>query len=101
MSNLRRAEIAKRSLFEEIKEGLDAIRENPHALRPHTLFPPDIKGFRRKLQLSQSEMATYLGVSKKTFQNWEQGVRNPTASAQTLLRILEKEPAAVMRALRA
>jgi len=34
-------------------------------------------------------------------QNWEQGIRNPTASAQTLLHVLEKEPEAVMRALSA
>jgi len=44
-------------------------------------------------------MATYLGVKTKTLQNWEQGIRTPTASAQTLLRVLEKEPEAVMRAL--
>jgi len=44
-------------------------------------------------------MATFLGVKTKTLQNWEQGVRNPTASAQTLLRVLEKEPDAVIRAL--
>ncbi|MCZ6827972.1 MAG: helix-turn-helix domain-containing protein [Gammaproteobacteria bacterium] len=49
--------------------------------------------------MSQSQMATYLGVKTKTLQNWEQGIRKPTASAQTLLRVLEKEPEAVMRAL--
>lgn len=93
--------MAKRNLFEEIKEGLESIRDNPDALPRHILSPPDIKGIREKFQLSQSQMATYLGVSTKTFQNWEQGVRNPTASAQTLLRVLEKEPEAVMRALHA
>lgn len=91
--------MAKRNLFEEIKEGLEAIRDNADALPRHTLSAPDIKAIRNKFQLSQSQMATYLGVSTKTFQNWEQGVRNPTASAQTLLRVLEKEPDAVMRAL--
>lgn len=46
-------------------------------------------------------MAVYLGVKAKTLQNWEQGLRKPTASAQTLLRVLEKEPEAVIRALSA
>lgn len=89
----------KRNLFEEIKEGLEAIRDNPKALTRHELSAPDIKAIREKFQLSQSQMATYLGVKTKTLQNWEQGVRNPTASAQTLLRVLEKEPTAVLRAL--
>ncbi len=91
--------MAKRNLFEEIKEGLEAIRDKPDALTRHDLSAPDIKAIREKFQLSQSQMATYLGVKTKTLQNWEQGVRNPTASAQTLLRVLEKEPDAVMRAL--
>lgn len=93
--------MAKRNLFEEIKEGLEAIRDNSDALTRHDLSAPDIRAIREKFQLSQSQMATYLGVKTKTFQNWEQGVRNPTASAQTLLRVLEKEPDAVMRALSA
>ncbi len=88
-----------RNLFEEIKEGLEAIRENSDALTRHDLSAPDIRAIREKFQLSQSQMATFLGVKTKTLQNWEQGIRNPTASAQTLLRVLEKEPDAVIRAL--
>lgn len=91
--------MAKRNLFEEIKEGLEAIRDNRERLKRHNLSAPDIKAIRRRFQLSQSQMATYLGVKTKTLQNWEQGIRTPTASAQTLLRVLEKEPEAVMRAL--
>ena len=49
--------------------------------------------------LSQSQMATFLNVSKRTLENWEQGRRSPTGSAQTLLRIMEREPHAVKRAL--
>lgn len=88
-----------RNLFEEIKEGLEAVRDNADALTRHDLSAPDIKAIRDNFQLSQSQMAAYLGVKKKTLQNWEQGVRKPTASAQTLLRVMEKEPEAVMRAL--
>lgn len=93
--------MAKRDLFEEIKEGLEAIRDNPGALTRHEISAPDIKAIREKFQLSQSQMAAYLGVRPKTLQNWEQGIRNPTAATQTLLRVMEKEPTAIMRALRA
>ena len=93
--------MATRNLFEELKEGLEAIRDNPGSLTHHHLFAPDIKGIRARLGLSRSEMAVYLGVKAKTLQNWEQGLHKPTASAQTLLRVLEKEPEAVIRALSA
>jgi len=91
--------MAKRNLYEELKEGLEAIRDNSDKLTSHKWTAPDVRAIREKFQFSQSQMATYLGVKTKTLQNWEQGVRNPTASAQTLLRVLEKEPEAVMRAL--
>ncbi len=93
--------MSKRNLFEEIKEGLEAIRDNADGLPRHDLTAPDIRAIRGRFQLSQSQMATFLGVKTKTLQNWEQGIRNPTASAQTLLHVLEKEPEAVMRALSA
>ena len=91
--------MTNRNLFEEIKEGLEAIRDNADALTRHTLSALDIKAIRQRFRLSQSQMAIYLGVKTKTLQNWEQGVRRPTAAAQTLLLVLEKEPEAVLRAL--
>jgi putative transcriptional regulator len=78
--------MAERNLFEEIREGLEAIRDNADTLTRHDLAAPDIKAIRDNFQLSQLQMAAFLGVKTKTLQNWEQGVRNPTASAQTLLR---------------
>ena len=49
--------------------------------------------------LSQAQMAAFLNVSKRTLENWEQGRRDPTGAAQTLLRVMEHEPEAVKRAL--
>jgi putative transcriptional regulator len=40
-----------------------------------------------------------LGVSIKTLQNWEQGRRQPDGPARALLRVVETEPQAVMKAL--
>jgi putative transcriptional regulator len=42
-----------------------------------------------------------IGVSIKTMQNWEQGRREPEGPAKALLRVVEKEPQAVMNALHA
>ena len=88
-----------RNLFDEIREGLEAYRDHPDALRQRELSMPDVKSIRKQFGLSQSQMATFLNVSKRTLENWEQGRRSPTGSAQTLLRIMEREPHAVKRAL--
>ena len=42
--------------------------------------------------LSQAEFAALLGVSKRTLQEWEQGRREPTGAAKTLLLVAEKHP---------
>lgn len=88
-----------RNPFDEIREGLEAYRDHPDALHQRELSMPDVKSIRKQFGLSQSRMATFLNVSKRTLGNWEQGRRSPTGSAQTLLRIMEREPRAVKRAL--
>jgi putative transcriptional regulator len=47
---------------------------------------------RLKVGLSQAEFAKLLGVSKRTLQEWEQGRRQPTGAAQSLLKIAVERP---------
>jgi len=42
--------------------------------------------------LSQQEFAQLLGVSARTLQDWEQGRREPTGAAKTLLRVAVSHP---------
>ena len=88
-----------RNLFDEIREGLEAYRDHPDALRRREFSMPNVRTIRQRFGLSQSQMATFLNVSKRTLENWEQGRRSPTGPARTLLRIMEREPHAVKRAL--
>jgi putative transcriptional regulator len=90
----------KRKLFEEIRTGLQAYRDQPRTLDRREFSAPDVKAVREKFGMSQADMATFLSVSKRTLENWEQGRRGPTGPAQTLLRIMDREPRAVRRALR-
>jgi len=92
--------MTKRKLFDEIREGLEAFRDHPDTLPRRELPMPDVKAIREQFGLSQAQMAGFLNVSKRTLENWEQGRRDPTGAAQTLLRVMEHEPEAVKRALR-
>ena len=50
---------------------------------------------RTKVGVSQSEFAVLLGVSIRTLQDWEQGRREPSGAAKTLLRIAARTPDAI------
>lgn len=50
---------------------------------------------RAKVGLSQSAFAALLGVSVRTLQDWEQGRREPTGAAKTLLRVAVAHPDAL------
>ncbi|MDE2452390.1 MAG: helix-turn-helix domain-containing protein [Burkholderiales bacterium] len=53
---------------------------------------------RARVGLSQQEFAELLGVSARTLQDWEQGRREPTGAARTLLKVAVKHPK-LLRAL--
>ena len=40
--------------------------------------------------LSQSQFAALMGVSVRTLQDWEQGRRQPSGAARTLIRVAER-----------
>ncbi len=46
--------------------------------------------------LSQSQFASLLGVSVRTLQGWEQGRKQPSGAARTLLAIAKINPKAVL-----
>jgi putative transcriptional regulator len=62
--------------------------------------PDDVRKARLRLGLSQDQFADAFGVSASTLRKWEQGQRSPTGAAKTLLKIIEREPKAVVRALK-
>ncbi|MCD6707074.1 MAG: helix-turn-helix domain-containing protein [Thiobacillus sp.] len=51
---------------------------------------------RSRLGMSQAELASLMGVSTRTLQDWEQGRRKPTGAAQTLLRVAIAHPEALL-----
>lgn len=61
--------------------------------------PVDPREIRMKAKLTQAQMAPMMGMSLSGYKKWEQGARRVSGPAAALLRVIEKEPAAVQRAL--
>ncbi|MBV9562370.1 MAG: type II toxin-antitoxin system MqsA family antitoxin [Bradyrhizobium sp.] len=94
-----------RSAFEKVKTGLDdakayldASAEKSH-YRIHVPSRVNVKKIRSRLGLSQESFAQTYGFALSAVRDWEQGRRQPDRSARILLKVVEKEPEAVMRAL--
>ena len=51
---------------------------------------------RQRTGLSQSQFATLMGVSVRTLQGWEQGRKQPSGAARTLIAIASKNPKALL-----
>ncbi len=95
-----------RKAFEKIMLGMedalayadgDTSRGVAHKVEIHEV---DVAALRKRLGLSQLRFAATFGFSPKTVRNWEQGLRHPEGPARILLQVIEREPEAVMRALR-
>jgi putative transcriptional regulator len=92
--------------FDKIAAGLnDAIaiargKADPKSYRVHVPADIDVGRIRRRLKLSQSEFAARFGIAPGTLRDWEQRRKQPLGAARVLLMVIDKEPAAVERALR-
>ena len=86
-------------LVASIKEAGEIKADRKKPSRKYKVTPPDIKMVREKLQVTQKEFATMIGVSTRTLQNWEQGRRKPEGPANALLKVATKNPKAVLEAL--
>jgi putative transcriptional regulator len=65
-------------------------------------IPPeiDIKAIRGRLGLTQKEFANRFDFNINTLRHWEQGRRVPDGTARAYLRVIDREPEAVQKALR-
>jgi putative transcriptional regulator len=71
----------------------------PH--RSNTRHKTDVRSLRERVDLTQAAFARMIGVSVRTLQNWEQGRREPDGPAKALLKVVERQPKAVLAALHA
>ncbi|MCA3381557.1 MAG: helix-turn-helix domain-containing protein [Roseomonas sp.] len=62
--------------------------------------PTRIRAIRKRVARSAREFEMRFGIPAATVNNWEQGRRSPDPAARALLLVIEREPEAVLRALR-
>ncbi len=87
------------SLIDSVNEALAFARGEDNGCVVH--IPPEIDTarIREKIGMSQSQFAAHFGVSVRTVQEWEQGRAVPSGPAQAFLKVIDREPEAVLRAL--
>ena len=59
----------------------------------------DVRALRERLGLTQADFADRFGFGLDTVRNWERRRRRPGGAARTFLKVIEREPEAVQRAL--
>jgi putative transcriptional regulator len=86
----------RRNIGREIVDGIRDIKAG-RVDRRFTVESYPIVRAREKSGLSQSRFAALLGVSVRTLQEWEQGRREPSAAAKTLIKVAEINPGVLRR----
>jgi len=93
--------------FDKIAAGLkDAIaiakgEADPTTYRVHVPAKVDVAKLRKRLKLSQSEFSERFGFNPASVKDWEQGRASPSGPVRAYLKVIERDPQAVTRALEA
>ena len=100
MKKMTEKQLAKweksRNIGREVLDGIRDIKAG-RVGRRYTVGSFPIVRAREKSGLSQSQFAALLGVSVRTLQEWEQGRREPSAAAKTLIKIAELSPSVLRK----
>ena len=89
--------------FTEISSALDdAIAHSKgekNSTLEHEQQAIDVKAIREKTGMSQQHFCATFGISIGTLRHWEQGLRTPRGPARVLLKVVERNPKAVIEAV--
>ena len=73
--------------------------EDPEAPLPPFRSVPNVRAIRTQLQMTQEAFAKAIGVPVATVRNWEQFRTGMDPAVLSLLRVVQREPDAALRAL--
>jgi len=91
--------------FDKIAAGLgEALEIARGNAKPAKLFVPpeiDVRGIRKKLNLSQDDFAAEFGFTINQIRDWEQGRTRPLGGLRAYLMLIKIDPKTVLEILRA
>ena len=90
---------AGESILKGARQALAYAKGEQAGCIAHVPDEPDVKAIRTRLGLTQADFAMRFGFDLRSVENWEQGRRRPERPARAFLRVIEREPEAVIRAL--
>lgn len=86
-------------LMESVQQMDEIQRGERQPSREFTVDAIQVKSIRKATGLTQDRFAALIDVQVATLRNWEQGRREPTGPAKSLLRALRNDPEHVIQAL--
>ncbi len=91
------------SIRRGLEEALAYAEGKPDTSRYGVHIPEeiDVKAIRAKLDMTQEEFAGRFGFSVNTLRHWEQGRRVPEGPTRAYLLVIDRNPKAVQKALKA
>lgn len=82
---------AKRDIGAELLMAIRDVKQGRYGAS-YRVEANDVVQARLKSGLSQAQFAAALQISPRTLQQWEQGRRQPSGAAETLLKIVARHP---------
>ena len=82
---------AERNIGDELLQAIRDVKSGKYGSK-YSVEANDIVTTRLKTGLSQAQFAGALRISSRTLQQWEQGRRQPSGAAETLLKIVSRHP---------
>lgn len=82
---------AERNIAEELLQSVKEMAAGKSGTI-HNISQSEIVAARLSTGMSQDKFADIMGVSVKTLRSWEQGIRNPSGAARTLIKIAQQHP---------
>ena len=81
----------KRNIGAELLQAIRDVKGGRHGAK-YRIEANEVVAARLKSGLSQAQFAAALRISPRTLQQWEQGRRQPSGAAETLLKIVARHP---------
>ena len=86
-------------LIESLNQAVAHAKGQSKAAQTHVIQVPNVRSLRERLHMSQQAFAATYRIPLATLKGWEQGRRQPDATAAAYLSVIEKLPMEAQAAL--